>query len=158
MDAARLAGDREGAEVSGGSMAGLSLTQPWATLVAMGMKRIETRSWKTNYRGTIAIHAAKGFPKKAQLFASYEHTMGRLPGRIPRGAIIALARIANCIPVEEAVLDTTALERTYGDYTYGVGRWAWLLEDVVALDEPLPCRGALGLFSLPESIIAELLR
>ena len=42
-------------------MKALTLTQPWATLIAVGAKRIETRSWGTSYRGRIAIHAAKGF-------------------------------------------------------------------------------------------------
>lgn len=41
-------------------MKALTLTQPWATLVAIGAKRYETRSWSTTYRGEIAIHAAKG--------------------------------------------------------------------------------------------------
>src|SRR5580765_8422282 len=41
------------------SMKILSLHQPWASLVAIGAKRYETRSWKTDYRGPIAIHAAK---------------------------------------------------------------------------------------------------
>jgi hypothetical protein len=45
-------------------MKALTLTQPWATLVAIGAKRIETRSWSTNYRGSLAIHAAKTFTKK----------------------------------------------------------------------------------------------
>lgn len=40
-------------------MKALSLTQPWASLVAVGAKRIETRSWRTSYRGPLAIHAAK---------------------------------------------------------------------------------------------------
>ncbi len=44
---------------------GLTLTKPWATLVALGHKRIETRSWSTVYRGPIAIHAAKGLPRWA---------------------------------------------------------------------------------------------
>lgn len=44
-------------------MKALTLTQPWATLVAIGAKRIETRSWATSYRGPLAIHAAKGFGK-----------------------------------------------------------------------------------------------
>ena len=43
-------------------MKALTLTQPWASLVAIGAKRIETRSWSTPYRGLLAIHAAKGFP------------------------------------------------------------------------------------------------
>ena len=38
----------------------LTIAQPWATLVAIGAKQIETRSWQTNYRGDIAIHAGKG--------------------------------------------------------------------------------------------------
>jgi activating signal cointegrator 1 len=37
----------------------ISLWQPWATLIALGEKKFETRSWLTNYRGQIAIHAAK---------------------------------------------------------------------------------------------------
>lgn len=42
-------------------MKAISLWQPWATLVAIDAKRFETRSWKTNYRGLLAIHAAKKF-------------------------------------------------------------------------------------------------
>lgn len=38
----------------------LSLWEPWASLMAIGAKKIETRSWSTDYRGWLAIHAAKG--------------------------------------------------------------------------------------------------
>lgn len=41
----------------------ISLTQPFATLVSLGVKKIETRSWATSYRGPLAIHAAKGYGK-----------------------------------------------------------------------------------------------
>ena len=51
-------------------MRALTLTQPWAEAVASGLKVWETRSWQTSYRGPIAIHAAKGFPKEAREFAS----------------------------------------------------------------------------------------
>jgi hypothetical protein len=44
-------------------MKAITLTQPWATLVAIGAKRIETRSWSTFYRGPLAIHAGKGLGK-----------------------------------------------------------------------------------------------
>jgi hypothetical protein len=40
-------------------MKALTLHQPWASLVAVGAKTIETRSWSTRYRGPLAIHAAK---------------------------------------------------------------------------------------------------
>ncbi len=42
----------------------LTLKQPWATLVAEGIKKYEFRSWKTNYRGKILIHAGTGIDKK----------------------------------------------------------------------------------------------
>jgi activating signal cointegrator 1 len=48
-------------------MKALSLTQPWATLVAIGAKCIETRTWHTFYTGTVAIHASKGFPRDARV-------------------------------------------------------------------------------------------
>ena len=59
-------------------MKALTLTQPWASLVACGAKTIETRSWRTPYRGPVAIHAAKGFPADAGWIA--------LPGT-PRRAV-----------------------------------------------------------------------
>jgi len=47
-------------------MKALTLTQPWASLMALQSKTIETRSWYTAYRGELVIHAAKGFPKWAK--------------------------------------------------------------------------------------------
>ncbi len=40
----------------------LTLHQPWASLIALGVKSIETRSWSTSYRGPLAIHAGKEEP------------------------------------------------------------------------------------------------
>jgi hypothetical protein len=45
-------------------MKAITLYQPWAMLVALGKKQIETRSWKTDYRGPLAIHVAKKFTKE----------------------------------------------------------------------------------------------
>ena len=45
---------------TGGVVRILTLWEPWATLMAIGAKRIETRSWATRYRGPLAIHAARG--------------------------------------------------------------------------------------------------
>ena len=102
-------------------MKALTLTQPWATLVAISAKKIETRSWCTHYRGPLAIHAAKGFPKHvkdavrydmrffAELNPAYAAHMARsgmkLPptslafetlARLPVGAIVATCRLVNC--------------------------------------------------------------
>lgn len=159
-------------------MKALSLTQPWATLVAIGAKRIETRSWSTRHRGLIAIHASKGFPKDCQEICNgspfvralaegrssavyrssppehwYHFSTPRFQGGLPLGQIIATARLVNVKPTQpydddEAFLETD--ECAFGDYT--PGRFAWLLDDVAALPVPIPCRGALGLWEVPAQI------
>lgn len=126
-------------------MKALTLTQPWATLVATGMKSVETRSWRTAYRGPLAIHAAKGFPAEARRFAEHERTFGRLLSPIPRGAVLCVVRLVDCRMAEEVALDVGPLERLYGEY--GPGRWAWLLEDVCPFETPVAAKGALGLWN-----------
>lgn len=133
---------------------GLTLTQPWATLVALGHKRIETRSWSTSFRGLVAIHAAKGFPGYAREFAQVERALGRIPARIPRGGIVAVARLVDVMRTEEVASRISGLERHLGDYT--PGRFAWILEEVRALPEPIPCRGALGLWHVPVDLLGPL--
>lgn len=130
-------------------MKALTLTQPWATLVATGKKRVETRSWRTGYRGPLAIHAAKGFPAEARRYAEHEHTLGRLPSPLPRGAVLCVVDLVDCRPAEEVALDISSLERLYGDY--GPGRWAWLFEELEPFDTPVPAKGALGLWNWEEA-------
>jgi len=147
-------------------MKSLTLTQPWATLVAIGAKRIETRSWSTNYRGPLAIHAAKGAtPEVLRLvfvdpFKSVLNSAGyKLFTQLPRGAIVATCqlvsvigtRVINHAPYEWNGpdgrihrFDLTEQERDFGDYT--PGRFAWLLSDVQELPKPVPARGALSLW------------
>ena len=124
----------------------LSLTQPWAQLVVIGAKKFETRSWTTTYRGPLLIHAAKGFPASAKFFARTEFTLGRLPARIARGAIIGRVVLKNIYRTEEIASTLTPLERLYGDYT--PGRWAWELADTQMFETPIPYKGSLGLFEV----------
>ena len=81
-------------------MKAISLWQPWASAMALGLKRNETRSWETLVRGPIAIHAAKGFPQYARTFASEEKSFVRLPSFIPLGAIVATARLGRVEPTQ----------------------------------------------------------
>lgn len=138
----------------------ITLMQPWATLVALGAKKIETRSWRTPYRGPLAIHAAKSFPKWAReicLEPDFAVELG--PDTLPLGTIVATCRLVACIPTRELqenrviqvdpvarcpdfYLDET--ERRFGDYA--PGRWAWLLADVEPEPAPVPAKGALGLW------------
>lgn len=127
-------------------MRALTLTQPWATLVAEGRKAIETRSWRTHHRGTIAIHAAKTIPATARVFAQ-EITAGRIEP-LPRGVILCLIDLIDCVPTGEVRPIVSARERRFGDYR--AGRWAWLFDpaSLRVLNEPIPARGALGLWNL----------
>src|SRR5690349_20249628 len=150
----------------------ISLLQPWATLVVIGVKRIETRSWNTKYRGPVLIHASK--KKISELiklqstwaFDAAFHSLGGTmsPGSkidfsrdLPFGAIIGPVEIDNCRPtnsftVEE--LDTKMrrpegignywTERQLGDYT--PGRFGWEVSKPIQFKTPIPAKGSLGLW------------
>ena len=138
-------------------MKAISLWQPWASLIADGHKQYETRSWSTRYRGPIAIHAAKKW--NAELAAMVWHSPfyealpleklsdfnGQLETVIPRGAVIAIAHLQDCIEIT-ADNQPGARERAFGDYT--PGRFMWKLGNVYKLPEPVPDRGQQGLFNV----------
>jgi hypothetical protein len=135
------------------SMRALSLTQPWATLVALGIKTIETRSWLTSYRGVLAIHAAKGLPGYARdswhlncwVRAALQQAGYASVEELPRGVVLAIATLAYVYPVERIRSDLSPLEEALGDYSSG--RYAWGLTGVRRPAEPVPARGALGLWA-----------
>lgn len=144
-------------------MKALTLTQPWATLVAIGAKKIETRSWRPRHRGLIAIHAAKTIPPtvlhtlhtdasfRRAVDTELAHAGLRMADHIedlPRGMVIATAVLVDVVPTSELVRREvpwgSRFEHDFGDYS--PGRWAWFLGDVQPLSEPVPARGALGLW------------
>lgn len=148
----------------------LTLTQPWATLVAIGAKRIETRSWPTNYRGPLAIHAGAGpssigWPQLNHIcnhtepFRSVLQLGGRHPAEVlPIGAVVAVCRLVSVHRITAAGVEgfrpqPPADEIAFGDYS--AGRFAWLLADVWRLPEPIRARGALGLWDWtpPEGVM-----
>lgn len=134
------------------SLRGLSLNQPWATLVAIGAKRYETRSWKTSHRGPIAIQAARSFPRDYQAlcdvwpFAKYIGSANLLP----RGVIVAVAVLQDIHPTAAIARSLNpdrladAEELNFGDYT--AGRWAWELTKVQRLKDPVFYWGHQGLW------------
>ena len=107
----------------------LSLTQPWASLVATGAKRIETRTWPTRYRGPLAIHASMRFPAAERALARTHPFSDAIsdPDALPRGAVIAVVDLVDCIRTEEALRRGLVGPREvfFGDYS--AGRWAWIL-------------------------------
>lgn len=85
-------------------MKAITIWQPWASLLAMGIKQYETRSWATSYRGPIAIHAAKKNVIDTMLIPEQvkdemKKRIGAMAGakweNLPTGAVIATAKLVN---------------------------------------------------------------
>ena len=132
----------------------LSLLQPWASLIVMGVKTIETRRWQTQYRGPLLIHAGQ---RKAGALVALEPPIARhIPHfeSLPFGCIVGQVVLADIIPVASLYLSTTALARqslelnAFGE-DEDLNRYAWLLEDAVQFEKPIPARGHLHLWQFP---------
>jgi activating signal cointegrator 1 len=142
-------------------MKALSIIQPFASLIAIGSKTIETRSWPTKHRGWIAIHASKAFSDACQRFCSSEPCRSELKKGfdsirdLPRGAIIAAAQISDCQPTGLFIpYKLSVNELAFGDFSSG--RFAWFLTNIIPLKNPIPCKGALSLWTPPEEIDRQL--
>jgi activating signal cointegrator 1 len=137
----------------------IALHQPWAELITKGLKHYETRHWGTNYRGKIAIHAGKkemDFQAR-EIYTKICHTGSQLTqfDRIAYGSIVAIADLANIYLIDKS-LSVSPIERLAGNWEYG--RFAWHLVNVIALPNPIPCRGQQGLKPLPVDLCDRLLK
>ena len=142
-------------------MKALTLWQPWADAIARGFKNYETRHWSTNHRGPIAIHAAKrsdpileahmleGFGNycDTHLDEGARETLAGLgqPADWARGAIVATATLVQCHTIGPNFLSgLDRFEYLFGNYE--PGRFAWDLQDIKRLPEPIPVKGMQGLW------------
>ena len=142
-------------------MKALTLWQPWATLVALGEKKIETRCWETKHRGLLAIHSAAKLPPKwlgasrhdpffrdelADILHARRDCDDRL-GRhvddaireLPYGSILCVVNLVSIEPTIAVRHFVDARERVFGNYEDG--RFAWHLEMVARLPTPAPAKG-----------------
>lgn len=135
------------------SIPALTLWQPWATLIQQEVKRIETRSWATNYRGPIAIHAAK-----KSVYTGIIELLDLLQGdeEPPMGAVVAIANLIDCVEMTpEFIAEQTQVELKCGDWK--PGRFAWILEIIRPVVPPIPASGGQKLWNWSgTSIAAEL--
>ena len=144
----------------------VSIRQPWASFIAHGIKDIENRTWRTNYRGPIYIHACG--PTKFNIELPDPQMKAALPlinkvffgeiGRnienaIPFGAIIGKVDIVDCVINHPSIW----AEKTDGVIKYNDGSvfipygikpiYNWVLENAVLFDEPiLNIKGKLSLW------------
>jgi len=136
-------------------MKAISVWQPYATLIVSGFKAIETRGYPAP-RGVlgqrIAIASTKNICKLQRAtiaddcFDRQYHLTG-LPGLddLPCGYLLGSVVVVSSCPIEECLLSTLSdRERAFG--WYGAWRHAWLLRDPLSLADPVPVKGAQGIW------------
>lgn len=122
----------------------ITLKEPWASLVVQGFKKYEFRSWKTNYRGKVLIHAGKS-KEDVDRFKNYNLD-------ISSGEIIGEAYITDCIFVSEEFdkrlrkCDAIVYEHNH------VGLYAFKLENIKKYTKKIKCRGQLGIWNYSENV------
>jgi len=139
-------------------MRALSLWQPHATAIGLGLKPWETRDWPTHYRGLLAIHAAKRpwtdvgdwHTEARRRFAQYVAERGPIAGWA-FGAVVATCELVECIRTSELRGRILTDHEFWGDFSDGEdssGRWAFRLENVQLLAQPVVWRGQQGFFDV----------
>ena len=160
-------------------MRALTLHQPWASLIALGHKTTETRSWpapESLVGSRIAIHAARRRPRRDEWNDRVAEALAGMD--LPLGVIVATARVDGCVrvlsngfaklsepadPGKVWVVDRFGQEHRdayrmnsdpYGDYSEG--RWIWLLSRVRTVEPPIEARGRRDVWTLPRDVRAQL--
>ena len=126
----------------------LSLTEPCATLIKNGIKTIETRSWKTNYRGKLYIHASSTkIPKE---FKENKDLMRLVNvNELNFGNIICVCDLVDCVEMTDDFIKK--IKKNKNEYTCGLykkGIYAWILKNINILNSPIKAKGHLGIWNL----------
>lgn len=126
----------------------LSLTEPCATLIKEKKKLIETRSWKTDYRGELYIHAsATSIPKDWKEDKEFMSLLDDTP--LNFGYIICKCTLVDCIYMTKEYV-TNIKKNNHQEYIcgkYEEGRYAWILENITPLEHPIKAKGQLNIWN-----------
>lgn len=126
----------------------LSLTEPYATLIKNGMKTIETRSWKTSYRGKLYIHASSTKIPKA--YKDNKELMSLVDtNELNYGNIICMCDLVDCVEMTDEFINDIKKnkKKEYITGIYSIGRYAWILKNIKILDNPIKAKGHLGIWN-----------
>lgn len=129
----------------------LTLKQPWATLVAEGIKEYEFRTWKTKYRGKVLIHAGAGVDKQDM------ETFKELNLEYPKKRIVALVEIEDCLELDKELNKKIIAENNiaYGNKTRE--GYAWKIKRIKKINSNQEINGKLGLWNIDDESIKEYL-
>ena len=124
----------------------ISIKEPFATLIMKKMKLIETRSWKTNYRGELYIHASGKSLAKEYLNNQYVFELIK-DLDMNYGNIICKVNLVDCIYMDEEFLKKIKKNKQeYNLGKYELGRYAWVFEDIVPIT-PIEAKGKLNIWN-----------
>jgi len=123
----------------------LSLRQPYAALIVTGIKTIETRTWRTNYRGKILIHAAQ---KTIEISNKYNRLIQDIDEEIlsAKGKIIGSVEIKDCRTLLQKDKKSALVEDIENKY-------AWILENPKLFKKYIARKGQLSLFNVDDDLI-----
>ena len=143
-------------------MTAISIWEPWATAMLLGLKRIETRSWPTSHKGDLLICASKRpLDATAREVLLNIHLHSGFDIQPNPGMALCVVRLIRCDRITEErrgfkALDgrePALLEEQLGDYTPGRFAWATNAAYLRPLARPFPVRGQQGLFDVPDGLI-----
>ena len=129
----------------------LTIREPWASLIGCGIKKIETRSWATSYRGELYIHA--GVHKLSEKDERAYRLSHHIPGHTMHyGEIFIKCNLVDCVKIDakyaEKAKEEDPLNYECGNYT--LGRYAWILTDIEYIT-PIPAKGRLSIWNYNEN-------
>jgi len=126
----------------------LSLTEPCATLIKEKKKFVETRSWKTDYRGGLYIHAsATSIPKEWKEDTEFMSLVNGVP--LNFGKIICKCNLVDCVYMTKEYVENMK-KNNHQEYIcgkYEEGRYAWILENIIPLENPIKAKGQLNIWN-----------
>lgn len=126
----------------------LSIKEPFATLIKEGKKKIETRSWKTFYRGELYIHASSTkIPREWKEDKTLMELLG--DNSLNYGKIICKCNLIDCIYMTKEYIEKIK-RNNYQEYIcgkYKEGRYAWILDDVTPLKKSIETKGHLNIWN-----------
>jgi len=146
----------------------LTVKQPWASLIVSGIKDIENRTWKTNFRGRILIHAGMAktsgmmavYLNRAQ-YAKFRESVGfsGLDFIEPIGAIIGSVEIVDCVVNHSSIWAEKTISVPDEDINpktvFEKPAYNWVLANPIIFKEPIPCKGKLSFWEFDETLIKE---
>lgn len=129
----------------------LSLTEPCATLIKEKKKLVETRSWKTSYRGELYIHASSTkIPKEWKEDTEFMELVK--DNSLNFGNIICKCKLVDCIYMTKEYVENMK-KNNHQEYIcgkYEEGRYAWILDNIEPLKNPIKAKGHLSIWNYNE--------